>query len=93
MNIARSHARCRVSRSVLSYRPLPLPLSLSLGVFGFLSQLGAVDATENAQLAGKYNVKGYPTIKTFPAGPKKRPEDYNGPREAAGIVDFATGVG
>eukprot|EP00752_Nemacystus_decipiens_P009328 g8336.t1 len=54
--------------------------------------LGAVDATQAQNLAQKYGVQGYPTIKTFPAGPKKGPQDYNGPREAAGIVDYATGM-
>ncbi|CAN0229310.1 unnamed protein product [Pylaiella littoralis] len=54
--------------------------------------LGAVDATQAQSLAQKYGVQGYPTIKTFPAGPKKAPQDYNGPREAAGIVDYATGI-
>lgn len=52
-----------------------------------------MDATQAQSLAQKYGVQGYPTIKTFPAGPKKGgPQDYNGPREAAGIVDYATGV-
>lgn len=41
-------------------------------------------------LAQKYGVQGYPTIKVFPPGPKRGPQDYNGPREAAGIVDYAT---
>ena len=58
----------------------------------FRPQLGAVDATQAQSLAQKYGVQGYPTIKTFPAGVKKSPQDYNGPREAAGIVDYATGV-
>ena len=54
-------------------------------------KLGAVDATVATNLASKYGVKGYPTIKQFNAGPKKgkRVEDYRGPREAAGIVDHA----
>lgn len=69
-------------------RPPPLPMHDT-----FVSQLGAVDATQASSLAQKYGVQGYPTIKTFPAGSKKGgPQDYNGPREAAGIVDFATGV-
>ncbi|CAM9595691.1 unnamed protein product [Ectocarpus sp. 6 AP-2014] len=54
--------------------------------------LGAVDATQATNLAQKYGVQGYPTIKAFPAGPKKKAQDYNGPREAAGIVDYATGM-
>lgn len=33
-------------------------------------KLGAVDATVSANLAQKYGVKGYPSIKVFPAGPK-----------------------
>lgn len=41
-------------------------------------------------LAQKYGVKGYPTIKVFPAGKKSKAKDYNGPREAAGIVDYAS---
>lgn len=39
-----------------------------IGVTGV--KLGAVDATVSANLAQKYGVKGYPSIKVFPAGPK-----------------------
>jgi protein disulfide-isomerase A6 len=52
-------------------------------------KLGAVDATVHSGLGQKYGVKGYPTIKIFPAGKKGKAKDYNGPREAAGIVDHA----
>eukprot|EP00904_Undaria_pinnatifida_P007296 jgi/Undpi1/3697/HiC_scaffold_16.g07067.m1 len=52
--------------------------------------LGAVDATQAQGLAQKYGVQGYPTIKAFPAGKKRGPQDYNGPREAPGIVEYAT---
>lgn len=52
-------------------------------------KLGAVDATENGQLAQKYGVQGYPTIKLFPAGKKSgKPKDYQGARDAAGIIDY-----
>ena len=52
-------------------------------------KLGAVDATENGQLAQKYGVQGYPTIKLFPAGKKSgKPKDYQGPRDAAGIIEY-----
>lgn len=53
-------------------------------------KLGAVDATVHSNLAQKYGVKGYPTIKVFGAGKKSKAKDYNGPREAAGIVDYAS---
>lgn len=48
-----------------------------------------MDATVHSNLAQKYGVKGYPTIKAFAAGKKGKATDYNGPREAAGIVQYA----
>jgi len=51
-----------------------------------------VDATVHNSLASKYGVKGYPTIKLFKAGKKNKAVDYNGPREADGIVDYALHV-
>lgn len=52
-------------------------------------KLGAVDATVESSLASKYGVQGYPTIKVFPPGKKGKAQDYKGPREANGIVDYA----
>jgi thiol-disulfide isomerase/thioredoxin len=49
--------------------------------------LAAVDATENMELADKYGVKGYPTIKYFPKGSTEA-EDYNGGRTAETIVSW-----
>ncbi|XP_012055150.1 PREDICTED: protein disulfide-isomerase A6 [Atta cephalotes] len=50
-------------------------------------KVGAVNADEHKSLGSKYGVRGFPTIKIF--GLDKKPEDYNGPRSAAGIVDAA----
>ena len=36
-------------------------------------------------LAENFDVSGYPTIKIFKGG---KPEEYDGPREAKGIVSF-----
>ena len=44
-----------------------------------------MDADSHKELATKYGVSGYPTIKIFKAG---KDEDYDGPREAKGIVKF-----
>jgi protein disulfide-isomerase A6 len=52
-------------------------------------RLGAVDATAHTQLASKYGIKGYPTIKVFGAGKKGKATDYQGPRETDGIVQYA----
>eukprot|EP00741_Cyanophora_paradoxa_P003436 tig00000704_g3339.t1 len=57
------------------------------------------DVEANKPLAAEYGIKGFPTIKLFPAEGKKNPyrkgeyqktpEDYNGPRTAKPIADFA----
>lgn len=53
-------------------------------------KLGALDATVHAAKAQEYGVRGYPTIKFFPAGKKSASdaEDYNGGRTASDIVAF-----
>lgn len=51
-----------------------------------------VDATENEQLARRYGVQGYPTIKYFNYGDKASAADakpYDGARDAAAIKAFA----
>ena len=51
-----------------------------------------VDATENEQLARKFGVQGYPTIKYFNYGDKASPQDakpYEGARDASAIKAFA----
>ncbi|GAB6018890.1 Protein O-glucosyltransferase 2 [Chamberlinius hualienensis] len=54
-------------------------------------KLGALDATVHTITAGKYGIKGYPTIKYFPAGKKDGTEvDYDGGRTASDIVQWAT---
>ncbi|XP_019364666.1 PREDICTED: protein disulfide-isomerase A4 [Gavialis gangeticus] len=56
----------------LSKRTPPIPLA-------------KVDATAETELAKKFDVTGYPTLKIFRKG---KPYDYNGPREKYGIVDY-----
>lgn len=54
-------------------------------------RLGAVDATAHQSLASQFGIRGYPTIKVFAPGSTSPSdaEDYQGPRQADGIVAFA----
>jgi protein disulfide-isomerase A6 len=50
-------------------------------------KIAAVDATIHQEVARKYNVQGYPTIKFFPPG-GEAPEEYNAGRTADAIIDY-----
>lgn len=52
-----------------------------------IAKVGAVNADEHQSLGSKYGIQGFPTIKIF--GADSKPEDYNGSRTAAGIVNAA----
>jgi len=53
-------------------------------------KLGALDATVHQQIAGRYQIRGYPTIKFFGPGEKQNPSDYDGGRTASDIVTWAS---
>ncbi|TNV74553.1 hypothetical protein FGO68_gene16110 [Halteria grandinella] len=58
-------------------------------------KLGKVDATVETALAQRFHVQGYPTIKVFDYGEGKsdsRAKDYEGSRDANGIVSYASGL-
>lgn len=52
--------------------------------------IAKVDADAEKELAGRFEVRGFPTLKWFPAG-STEPEDYSGGREAADFVEFING--
>ncbi|PSN48252.1 Protein disulfide-isomerase A6 [Blattella germanica] len=49
-------------------------------------KVGAVNVDDHKSLGGQFGVRGFPTVKIFAAN-KNKPEDYNGPRTAQGLVD------
>lgn len=55
-------------------------------------KLGALDATVHTVTANKFNVRGFPTIKFFPAGKKSVSDalEYDGGRTSSDIVQWAT---
>lgn len=50
-------------------------------------KLAQIDCTVEEQLCQQHGIKGYPTLKVM-RGPFQQPEDYEGPRDADGIVDY-----
>lgn len=52
--------------------------------------LAKVDATEdiNKDLASTFGVRGFPTLKIFRSGNTEKASEYEGPREADGIVKY-----
>ncbi|RIA89439.1 protein disulfide-isomerase tigA precursor [Glomus cerebriforme] len=47
-----------------------------------------IDATQNKDIAEKYEIRGFPTIKFFPKGENKTSIDYQGGRSEKDFVDF-----
>lgn len=56
-----------------------------------VARVGVVNCDDEKELASKYGVKGFPSIKVFKGEGKKarRPDDYNGGRTMKDIVDHA----
>ena len=54
-------------------------------------KVAKVDATENKELAARFGVQGYPTIKFFPIGSKDDSSalDYNGQRSEGEMAEWA----
>ena len=54
-------------------------------------KVAKIDSSKNTKSHEKYKVKGYPSIKFFPAGEKLDGEfeDYDGAREANSMVTWA----
>ncbi|OBA22415.1 disulfide isomerase [Metschnikowia bicuspidata var. bicuspidata NRRL YB-4993] len=50
-------------------------------------KLGQVNCVEEEELCRQHEIKGYPTMK-LARGPYQQPDDYEGPRDSAGIVDY-----
>lgn len=50
-------------------------------------KLAQIDCTEQSDLCSNYGIRGYPTLKVI-RGSENDPEDYEGSREANGIVDY-----
>lgn len=45
---------------------------------GSAMRLAKVDATEEKELAEEFEIGGFPTLKLFVNGDRKKPTDYNG---------------
>jgi len=54
-----------------------------------VAKVAALDADQHKQLAAKYGIQGFPTIKVFGGDKSKPPTDYQGGRDASSIVTGA----
>lgn len=54
-------------------------------------KLGAIDATIHQAKGTEYSIRGYPTIKYFPAGKKSSSDatEFDGGRTASDVVTWA----
>ncbi|CBZ56121.1 hypothetical protein NCLIV_065470 [Neospora caninum Liverpool] len=54
-------------------------------------KVGKVDATVEKVIAGTYGIRGFPTLKLFPAGEKSvgMVKDYEGPRTTEALLKYA----
>lgn len=54
-------------------------------------KLGAIDASQYQSYAQRYGIRGFPTLKYFPAGPKTSSDakEYDNDRSASGILQWA----
>jgi protein disulfide-isomerase A6 len=54
-------------------------------------KVAKIDSSKNTKMHEKYKVKGYPSIKYFPAGEKLDGEfeDYDGGRDASAMISWA----
>ena len=50
--------------------------------------IAEVNADEDRELASRFEIKGYPTLKFFPAGHADAPEDFRGERSAEGLTNW-----
>ncbi|KAJ1921713.1 hypothetical protein H4219_000446 [Mycoemilia scoparia] len=50
--------------------------------------IAKLDADEHRDLGTRFDIKGFPTIKWFPKGETKDPEDYNGGRDLDSFASF-----
>lgn len=57
-----------------------------------IARVAAVDCDEHKDIASKYGVKGFPTIKVFKEGGTSEPVDYTDARTADGVVSFVKGA-
>ena len=51
--------------------------------------MAEVNADEDRELAQRFEIKGYPTLKFFPAENPQEPILYKGERPAAALVEWA----
>ncbi|KAL6110933.1 pdia2 [Pungitius sinensis] len=68
--------------------PIYIEAAAKLKEEGSAIRLGQVEATEEMELSTEFNIEGYPVLKLYIDGDRKKPIEFTGKRTSEGIIKW-----